>query len=844
MEIKWFLIFVSLALLVWVEPVHALRLIEHDGFLVYFPEHEVNLARRIAAWCPAMTSFLEGQGLAVKKPVHIVLDEHLDMPEPAIEMLPHREIRLPLRAPGVLEEGYTEPDPWRYFLFQGLSLLSIYAERSGLPAGVHFLFGEIISPNTILPEWATFGICQLLYEHYALRRVTDPFAQAIFEASAVPDLDKASHHPEIWPGRYSYRIYGRPFIRWLYERFGWEKILFFLQLHGRGIIPLEIDLKARQAFGQTWSRLWQIFQAEHIPASNIHGGAAIVGYWQHPYFYWNETGVYPGILQNSHRSRYGCVDQNGWLWLSDYRRGGISKLELERQGVRHTVRLDHVWDPGPGSVAVTREGARPVLIVFGKRSSYRGLGGLEENIPVATQIDGPPDVLQLSGPVMDDRGRIAVSANSGGNWDIWLYDGAWYRITTRPSIEMDPWWVGGSLIFSSNAGGSFQIYGADMQPLTNEPVAAALPRDSTYLSLVSDGWQRTALETKKIPFISDALTASKATDKPQRSEEKNGQAYSAWKSIWTNYIVPDYYLSTDNTQVGIATKGQDVSRSYAWDAGVRYDVDDASFSWRLGYKAKEFGYRATRYPFSFTTLRGTNVDEMRLDFKVAWSPLKLKELELSTNWRRYEPTGENESTRELWWGNLGWKDRMGPLRALANIDIFNDNSQSLYGELLYLSGRKMNTAVRFRGGKTWGDLNPGHNSFRIGGNAGEGYFTQRPARLFPLRGFDRDILDAGQAATLSLDVTWPFLKLQTGYKSLPLFLHNVQMGTFADAGFAADHFSSDEILVSAGIELVTGMELAWDIMSRFSIGVAWPLKQPDDLNASGPVLLIQIGRPL
>ena len=238
------------------------------------------------------------------------------------------------------------------------------------------------------------------------------------------------------------------------------------------------------------------------------------------------------------------------------------------------------------------------------------------------------------------------------------------------------------------------------------------------------------------------------------------------------------------------------------------------------------------------------MDEMRLDFKVAWSPLKLKELELSTNWRRYEPTGENESTRELWWGNLGWKDRMGPLRALANIDIFNDNSQSLYGELLYLSGRKMNTAVRFRGGKTWGDLNPGHNSFRIGGNAGEGYFTQRPARLFPLRGFDRDILDAGQAATLSLDVTWPFLKLQTGYKSLPLFLHNVQMGTFADAGFAADHFSSDEILVSAGIELVTGMELAWDIMSRFSIGVAWPLKQPDDLNASGPVLLIQIGRPL
>ena len=841
---KWIFLLISLTVLTGAEPVHALRLIESDGFLIYFPENGIELAQRVAAWCPAMTSFLEGQGLAVKKPVHIVLDEKLDMPEPVIEMLPHREIRLPLRPPGVLEEGYTEPDPWRYFLFQGLSLLSIYAERSGLPAGAYAFFGEIISPNTILPDWATFGICQLLYEHYALRRVSDPYAQAIFEASAVPDLDKASHHPDVWPGRYSYRIYGRPFIRWLYERFGWEKILLFLQLHGRGVIPLEIDLKARQAFGQTWSRLWQIFQAEHIPASYIDGGAAIVGYWQHPYFYWNETGVYPGILRAGHRSRYGYMDQNGWLWLSDYRQGGVSKLELERQGVQHTLRLDHIWDPGPGSVAVTRKGLRPVLIVFGERRAYSFFGELEEDIPVEAQIDGPPGVVQMSGPVMDDRGRIAVAGNSGGNWDIWLYEDAWYRITTESSVEMDPWWIKDKLIFSSNAGGSFQIYGTDMRPITAEPVAATLPRDATYLSLASDGFQRRTLETGKIPSISKALPASPAADTAAQPEEEGGQAYSAWKSIWTNYIVPDYYLNTENAQIGIATKGLDVSRSYAWDAGLRYDVDDTSFSWRLGYKAKEFGFRATRYPFGYTTQRDTHVDEMRLDFKVAWTPLKLKELELSTNWRRYDPSDDHEPIQEIWWGNLGWKDRLGPVRTVANIDIFNDNSQSLYGELLYLSDRKINTILRFRGGKTWGDLNPGHNSFRIGGNAGEGYFTQRAARLFPLRGFDSDILDAAQAATLSLDVIWPFLKLQTGYKSLPLFLHNIQMGTFADAGFAADHFSSDEILVSAGIELVTGMELAWDIMSRFSIGVAWPLRQPDDIHASGPVLLIQIGRPL
>ena len=172
------------------------------------------------------------------------------------------------------------------------------------------------------------------------------------------------------------------------------------------------------------------------------------------------------------------------------------------------------------------------------------------------------------------------------------------------------------------------------------------------------------------------------------------------------------------------------------------------------------------------------------------------------------------------------------------------NSQSLYGELQYVSGRKLNAIVHIRGGKTWGDLNPGHNSFRIGGISGEGFFTQRAARLFPLRGFDSDILDASQAASVSLDMVIPLLRLQAGYKTLPVFLHNIHLGSFVDAGFAAEHYRSEEVLVSAGFELVTGMELAWDIMSRFSVGLAWPLKQPDDLNQSGPVLLIQIGRPL
>ena len=825
-------------------PVYALKVINVDEFYIYYPDDSGNLPKRLAGFCPTMASFLEDQGLPLNKPIHIVLDAEMDIPEPIVELYPHREIRIPMRAPGVLEDGYTESDPWRYFLFQGLSILGIFNERSGLPAGASYVFGEVISPNIILPDWVIDGITCLLYENYSLNEMSDPMAEAIFTASAIPNLDKVSNHPEIWPGKFSYRIFGRPFVRWLYEHFGWNRLLLFLKLHGRGIIPLEIDLKARRAFGRSWSQLWQIFQSEHIPQARDKSGIPIVGYWDSPYSYWNETGVYPGILAPGHRGRYGYIDQDNWLWLSEYIRGGLSKIMLERYSTKRTAGPDHVWDPGPGPVAVTREGYLPVLIQFGSRDVANDSSDLAENIPVQRRIPAPPGVIQMSGPVMDDRGRIAVACNSHGNWDIWLYDQSWHRLTQAPSIEMDPWWIGNKLAFASNAEGRFQIHGTDMRPLTHVSVAAVLPRDSSYLDLTGNGFRRRQVDTRQIPALSYGPSENPPPEGTPSGEEDEGHRYSAWKSIWSNYLVPDYFIDSDNLQLGISTKGLDVSKTYAWDAGVRYSVDEGDTSWRLGYKAKAFSTRATRYPFSYTTLRETGVDEMRLDVKLAWSPMSLKALALTANWRRYEPDAPGQAVQTLWWGNAQWNDSNGPLRALINLDLFNDNSQSVYGELQYLAGSRLNTIAQLRAGKTWGGLNPGHNSFRIGGNTGEGFFTQRATRLFPLRGFDNDILDASQAASASLDLVVPFLKLQTGYETLPLFLHNMKLGGFMDAGFATEHVEADEILISAGIELITGMELAWDIMSRFSIGLAWPVKQPDDINQSGPVLLIQIGRPL
>lgn len=840
---RWFLLTIAAVFSLCPTCAFALKVIEVDGAYIYFPKEAGALAQRIASWYCPMASFLQEQGIPISEPLHIVLDHSLDQPEALTRLYPHREIRLPMRAPGAFEDGYTEADPWRYFLFKGLCELGIYGERSGLPSGLHLFFGEVISPNLILPDWTIDGYSHLLYEVYSFHRVEDPLAEAVLYSGAIPSLDRVSHHPEIWPGQFSYRIYGRPFIRWLYQRFGWERMLLFLQLHGRGIVPIEIDLKANRAFGLSWNQLWRIFQMEHPPIFTDRRGISIVGHWDAPYLYWNETGVHPGVKQSGTRSRYGYVDEQHRLWISQYIKG-ISKIKLHSRGTVHNVVQDHLWDPGPGSVAVTRHGYTPALILFGPPKGPHLMDGLDDALPIKGEIEGPVGALQMSGPVMDRRGRIAVAANIAGNWEIWLYDKRWYRVTHSPTIEVDPWFIDDKLIFASNVSGKFQIHSSDMAQLTHAPTATLLPRNNAYLELDATGWQRKTIDRGKIPLMSETLPQDPMPPRQNVPETSEGKDYAAGKSLWTNYIAPDYFFNIDNFQIGLSTNAADVSRAYTWNAGIRYDIDEGQMTWRLGYHAKTLSTRATQYPLRYFPQRGPSVDEKRIEVNVSWSPPTLKELTMSANWRHYTRNLERDMSDDDRWVSLGWKDGVGSIHAALNLDLFKDDSQSLYGELLYRYGEKVSTIIRIQGGKTWGDLNPGHNTFRIGGNSGEGYFTQRYSRLFSLRGFDGNILEAGQAASASLNVLWPFARLQTGYKTMPLFLHNITVNTFIDSGFAANQFDEDQILVSAGIELITGMQLAWDNKSNFRIGLAWPLTKPSDIEQEGPVLLILIGRPL
>ncbi|MFC1859574.1 hypothetical protein ACFL9U_16325, partial [Thermodesulfobacteriota bacterium] len=250
------------------------------------------------------------------------------------------------------------------------------------------------------------------------------------------------------------------------------------------------------------------------------------------------------------------------------------------------------------------------------------------------------------------------------------------------------------------------------------------------------------------------------------------------------------------------------------------------------------------YPLSYTTRLDQSVEESRNEFEAFWVPFGFKDFQLSFNWRNYRHLETRDPEENEFWGALNFNTRHGNHRWWTNLDVSSNGSESLYGGFLLWYGRRIHTSIHLQAGKTWGNLTTGHNTYRIGGNVIEGYFTKRPTRLFPLRGFESNILEAGQAVTSGIEVFWPLANIQKGYKTLPLFLHRLRLGTFVDAGMSADDLAAENLLMGAGFELITSMEIAWGNLSSFRMGVAWPIRQPDYLNEEGPVFLIQLGRPL
>jgi hypothetical protein len=592
--------------------------------------------------------------------------------------------------------------------------------------------------------------------------------------------------------------------------------------------------------------------------------------------YWNFSSVTLGIARNRFRGRYGYFDERGeegTLWISEYSADGISKIIGFRGRVSIQLPIEHVSDPGQGGVAVIMEGSRPKIIILPSDPGF--FDSKKKIMETVVIIPSPPGAIQLSGPARNPDGIIAVAANVNNNWDIWIYNGDWQRITDFPSIETDPWWDKNGWVFASNITGKFQIYTADMKQLTNDEYMATLPRAGSYLSLVGNGLLKK--HYKASPSDIPISIKDQDDDIFLSTSQLDARPYTPLKSVMPNYWRPDMYIGGSDTQLGLVTNSRDVTGGYKINAGFRYSTDIDYFIFRLGINIKEFGAQVSRYPLSYDPRLRPQIEESRLESRLFWEPdlYDLFNLRLSINRLSFEPLDQESIDRRLYYqsppdlqepyilldekheylGAVEISKQYGDLYTWATAEHSSRDYNSLYGGLRFMAGKNIYGVFILEAGYTWGDVIQGHGTFRIGGDVGEGYFTKRPSRLFPLRGFKSNVLEADQAATTCLEIFWPLLNIQKGYKTLPLFLKRIRLGTFIDLGACHDSMTIDDVLIGAGFEFITSMELAWDIPASFRFGMAWPIRQPDyypsgsvydsdDLDEKGPKYIIQLGMPL
>ncbi|MFA5793818.1 MAG: hypothetical protein WC980_01920 [Candidatus Brocadiia bacterium] len=174
--------------------------------------------------------------------------------------------------PGV---GFGENWPRMAGIHESIHLAQL-TQSSGFPGILTTAFGNVFSPNLVVPGWITEGVTvsgESQISPYE-GRVNDGFFKAVMDAYTqthpFPTLLEMTYTPLNLPslagGHY---LYGGLFLDFLRQKYGQEKLNAFFQKQGESFFgwligwlapSAGIDHSAKEVFGKTFPELWQEWQ--------------------------------------------------------------------------------------------------------------------------------------------------------------------------------------------------------------------------------------------------------------------------------------------------------------------------------------------------------------------------------------------------------------------------------------------------------------------------------------------------------------------------------------------------------------------------------------------------------
>jgi len=523
------------------------------------------------------------------------------------------------------------------------------------------------------------------------------------------------------------------------------------------------------------------------------------------------------------------------------------------------------WSPdGERIVAVKTDKARSQMMVLNRQGEVLETLWVGNNTDIVTQLKWSPDGEKI----------LAAVFRASMGWNIeefYLQTKVWRAITRDRYIDMYPSYSdnGGSILFSSERSGRYQIYryvkeNESPEQITRvnsgafNPLQQAQGSPLYYVGYNHNGRDIYQLENASvIQSVPIEVQNQNPVERTKTVSVSEAEDYSALSSMRPRWWFPLVSVTSDRSEYGISTAGGDAlgvnnySLDFAYDTKNNWLIGNVSYAWANSFS---IGYRRSTEILrdisgDFAVAR--NVDDIFIS-----TALNYPGIESSVSYQFGLLVSESDdgiratgippqpgTSDNLLGAALLYNSTKTYIRSISQSDgrgvrLLGETAEALEsdftGEVYTLDWREYiglgsQNVLALRLVQGWGTDNP--KPFRLGGedNDFNAFSFISPVseplfgeRRYALRGYGEGLpqLRGRRMQLASLEWRFPGTLIERGWMSPPLGIIQWSGAVFAETGAAYNGNRPDEYFSSVGFELQGDINLFYGLTTRMVLGFA------------------------
>lgn len=604
---------------------------------------EASLDELIALW-----------GHPPETPIHVVLTDETDSANGFASVLPENIINLYPAVPEPVGSLGDYDDSMRLLFLHELTHIVHLDTIGGIPAGVNSVFGKIWSPNQIQPRWFIEGIAVYTESRQTSggrvrNALIDMYLRADVLADKLLSIDELSSGTRRFPGGELQWSYGGRFLDYIARHHGSEALAAMSREYGARLVPYALNLTAKHATGKDFLALWEGWKAEEEaktlallekiereggevkgerfewPAEELYhptfGPNGELAFFEQP----RDRDGHLVILAPDLKTRLLEVRTTGGSGAFS-RQGDVYVNALADSYRQRFQREDlEIIELGTGARRRRTYGARldePDISIDRELIAVHQNAGDTELWTMSLDGDEPPELYFRPGRgervfsprYSPDGSKVLASLHvpDGGRRLIVLdrYSGELLvELTQTRARDNEPRWSadGRSVFFSSDRGGVYNIYRADLatrsvERVSNVATGALYPavhpngERIAFLLGVYGGYELRFLELSaraKLPPDAE-LARPELTDLSDRLVPSPWieEAYTPWETLLPKTWAPGFGVDTEGWIATMSLSGSDALDYHAYQLNLEYTSERD----RLGYS---FFYSNRMLPTTF-----------------------------------------------------------------------------------------------------------------------------------------------------------------------------------------------------------------------------------------------------